>query len=137
MPQSITVQTLVKAPIDKVWDYWTSPQHVPGWSFASDDWEAYGAENDLRAGGRFKTTMAAKDKSFSFEFSGVNTAVKAPTLLEYKLDDERKVKVEFIDTPDGVKIVETFEAETANPVEMQRDGWQAFLENFKKYAESR
>ena len=132
----ITVQTLVQAPLSKVWTFWTSPEHIPGWSFASDDWEAYGAVNDLKAGGRFKTTLAAKNGGFSFDYSGVYTVVQEPRLLEFDLDDARHVKVEFTATPEGVKVVETFEAESQNPVEMQRGGWQAFLDNFKKYAES-
>lgn len=137
MPPVITVQILVQAPLQKVWDCWTDPKHIPGWSFASDDWEAYGAEADLRPGGRFKTTMAAKDRSFSFDFSGAYTAVQAPTLLEYDLDDQRHVKVEFKETAEGVQVTESFEAESQNPIEMQQAGWQAFLGNFKKYVESR
>lgn len=133
----ITVQTTVNAPLAKVWDCWTNPKHIPGWSFASDDWEAYGAENDLRVGGRFKTTLAAKDKSFSFDFGGVYTALKEQALIEYDMDDARHVKIEFTQTPEGVQVVEAFDAEASNPVEMQKDGWQAFLGNFKKYVESR
>jgi uncharacterized protein YndB with AHSA1/START domain len=133
-PQSGT--TLVNAAPETVWDCWTNPKHIPGWSFASEDWEAYDAENDLQKGGRFKTTMAAKDKSFSFDFIGTYTEVEAPVLLTFVLDDQRRVRVEFTQTPDGVRVVETFDAEDQNPPEMQQAGWQAFLENFRKYAES-
>ncbi len=134
----ITVETVVKAPIEKVWDYWNNPKHIPGWAFASDDWEAPSAENDIRTGGRFKTVMAAKDKSAAFDFTGTYTDVKEHSLIEYDMDgaDKRHVKVEFAQTPDGVKIIETFDPENENPEDMQRSGWQAILDNFRKYVES-
>lgn len=135
MKNPITVQTTVKAPISKVWDYWNKPEHIVHWAFASDDWEAPAAENDVRVGGKFKTTMAAKDKSSSFDFTGIYTVVKEHELIEYDMDDGRHVKVEFSETPDGIKLVETFDPENENPLEMQRSGWQAILNNFKKYVE--
>lgn len=131
----ITIQTTINAPMSKVWEYWNKPEHIEKWAFASDDWEAYGAENDLRTGGTFKTTMAAKDKSFSFEFGGVYTVVEEHALIEYDMDDGRHVKVEFTTVPEGVKVVETFDPEQENSEEMQRSGWQAILDNFKKYVE--
>jgi uncharacterized protein YndB with AHSA1/START domain len=134
--KTITVETTINAPIEKVWEYWNEPEHITGWAFASDDWEAPAAENDLRVGSKFKTTMAAKDKSASFDFTGVYTAVKEYQLIEYDLDDGRHVKVEFTEVPGGVKVVETFDPENENPDEMQRSGWQAILDNFKKYVES-
>lgn len=137
MKEPITVQSVVKAPIIKVWECWNKPQHITGWAFASDDWEAPAAENDLRVGGKFKTAMAAKDKSTGFDFTGTYAAVKDNELIEYDLDDGRHVKVEFEDTPSGVKVTETFEPENENPLEMQRSGWQAILDNFKKYVENR
>ena len=136
MNNPITVQTAVKAPMARVWEYWNKPEHITGWAFASDDWEAPAADNDLRVGGTFKTTMAAKDKSESFDFTGAYTAVKEHELIEYDMDDGRHVKVEFKDAPDGVKVTETFDPEEENPEEMQRGGWQSILDNFKKYAES-
>jgi uncharacterized protein YndB with AHSA1/START domain len=136
MKNAITVQTVVNAPVEKVWECWNRPEHITGWAFASDDWEAPAAENDLRVGGRFKTTMAAKDKSASFDFGGVYTCVKEHELIEYDMDDGRHVKVEFADSPQGVKITETFEPENTHPENVQRSGWQAILNNFKKYAEA-
>lgn len=133
---AITVQSVVKAPIEKVWEFWTKPEHVMRWTFASDEWEAPAAENDLRVGGKFKTRMAAKDKSAGFDFTGVYTDVKENKLIEYDMDDGRHVKVEFASAPEGVKVVESFEPEQAHPKEMQRSGWQAILDNFKKYVES-
>lgn len=132
----ITVQTTVNSPIDKVWEYWNKPEHISGWAFAQDDWEAYGAENDLRVGGKFKTTMAAKDKSSSFDFEGSYTTVEENRLIEYDLSDGRHVRVEFEPIQDGVKVIETFDPEGENTEELQRDGWQAILDNFKKYVES-
>ena len=132
----ITVQTTVNAPLEKVWEYWTLPEHITGWAFASDDWEALDPENDLRAGGKFKTTLSAKDKSFSFDFAGTYTEVKKHELIEYDMDDNRHVRITFSQTPNGVKVVETFDPESQNPIEMQEAGWQAFLDNFKKYTEA-
>jgi uncharacterized protein YndB with AHSA1/START domain len=147
--QPITVETIVNAPLEKVWEYWNEPQHITGWAFAQNDWEALNPENDLREGGKFKTTMAAKDKSVSFDFTGVYTKVGEHEMIEYTMDDPegdatrpygaggRHVKVEFKTTPDGgTKIVETFDPENENPPEMQRAGWQAILDNFKKYTEN-
>ena len=132
---SITVEATVKAPIQKVWACWTEPQHITKWCAASDDWHAPFAENDLRKGGRFKTTMAAKDGSMSFDFGGVYNEVEPNKLLVYTIDDGRKVKIAFAANGNEVKVVETFEAESTNPIEMQRGGWQAILDNFKKYTE--
>lgn len=138
----ITVQILINAPMEKIWDYWNKPEHITKWAFAQDDWEAPYAENDLRTGGKFKTTMAAKDKSTSFDFSGVYTVVKEHELIEYDMEKaateekSRHVKIEFSETPEGVKIIETFDPETENSEELQSSGWQAILDNFKKYAES-
>ena len=135
MKEGITVQTLVLAPIEKVWECWNKPEYIC-WAFASNDWEAPAAENDLHLGGRFKTVMTAKDKSTGFDFTGTYTAVKENELIKYDIDDGRHVKVEFENTPNGVKVSETFEPENENPLEMQRSGWQAILYNFKKYVES-
>lgn len=134
----ITIQTLVKAPLNKVWEAWNEPKHITNWAFASDDWEAPAANNDLRVSGRFKTTMSAKDKSASFDFTGTYTAVKEKELIEYTMDgdDQRHVKVTFEETPEGVLVTETFDPETENSEELQRNGWQAILDNFKKHAEA-
>jgi uncharacterized protein YndB with AHSA1/START domain len=137
MNNPITVQTIVKAPMQKVWECWNEPQHITQWAFADDSWEAPAAENDLRVGGKFKTTMAAKDKSSSFDFTGTYTAVNEHENIEYEMDDNgRHVKVVFTEVPEGVKIIETFDPENENSEEMQRNGWQAMLENFKKHVES-
>lgn len=132
----VTVQTTINAPVEKVWKLWSEPQHIMGWCNASDDWHAPYADNDLRAGGNFKTTMAAKDGSMQFDFGGTYSNVKEHELIEYALGDGRKVKIEFSGNGDQTTITETFDTEKTHPVEMQRDGWQAILDNFKKYTES-
>ena len=132
----ITVQTIVSAPVSKVWDYWNNPNHITKWAFAQDDWEAPAAENDLRIGGAFKTVMAAKDKSMSFDFEGKYTAIVKHALIEYNMSDGRHVKIEFAELPAGVKVTETFDPESENSEELQRTGWQAILDNFKKHVES-
>jgi uncharacterized protein YndB with AHSA1/START domain len=133
---AITLEATVNAPVEKVWKYWTDPKHIKGWAFASDDWHVPAAENDVRVDGRFTTTMAAKDGSFSFDFGGVYSSVQQNKSMEYIIDDGRKVKIEFSADGYGTRVVETFEPEDQNPIEMQRGGWQAILDNFKKYAET-
>jgi len=119
----------------KVWEHWTDPKHIKAWAFASNDWEAPSAENDLRAGGVFKTRMQAKDGSAGFDFGGTYTSVKEYELIEYDFGD-RHAKVVFEETSDGVKVTEIFDPEKENPEEMQRKGWQAILDNFKQYVEN-
>ena len=131
----ITIETSINVPVEKVWEFWTAPEHITQWTYASEDWHAPYADNDLRKEGKFKTTMAAKDNSFSFDFEGIYTNVKNYHLLEYVLADSRTVKIQFISIDKGTKVIETFDPEEVNPVEMQRGGWQAILDNFKKYAE--
>jgi uncharacterized protein YndB with AHSA1/START domain len=132
---AITVECTVNAGIDKVWACWNEPEHIMNWCSASEDWHVPAAESDLRVGGTFSTTMAAKDGSFSFDFAGVYTQVVKNELIEYTLNDDRKVKIVFSGRDNEVRITETFEAEDTNPLEMQQGGWQAILDNFKKYAE--
>jgi uncharacterized protein YndB with AHSA1/START domain len=132
---SITVEVQVNAAIDKVWQYWTEPVHIVNWNFASDDWCAPKATNDLKVGGKFSSRMEAKDGTIGFDFSGVYDQVKMNEIIDYTLDDDRKVKIVFSASEDGTKLIETFEAETENSIELQKGGWQAILNNFKKYAE--
>ena len=133
---AITVESAVNAPVEKVWKYWSDPEHITKWATASDDWHAPYADNDLRPDGKFKTTMAAKDGSFSFDFEGVYTTVQPNKLIEYVMSDGRKVKVVFSENGNETKITETFDPETENPLDMQRGGWQAILDNFRKHTES-
>ncbi|MBL7967101.1 MAG: SRPBCC domain-containing protein [Prolixibacteraceae bacterium] len=133
---TITVETLVHLPVEKVWKYWTEPQHITKWNAASDDWHTPRAENDLRVGGRFTSRMEAKDGSFGFDFGGTYSQVETHRLIAYAMDDDRKVQIVFGPGEKGTRIVESFEAESENSLELQQTGWQAILNNFKKYAES-
>jgi uncharacterized protein YndB with AHSA1/START domain len=133
---TITVRNAVNAPLNKVWEFWTLPQHITQWNNASDDWHTPRAENDLRVGGKFMARMEAKDGSFGFDFGGVYDEIKPNELIAYTLGDGRKVRITFSASQDATKIVETFEAESTNSIEMQRAGWQAILDNFKKYTET-
>ena len=135
IPVVITVEINVNASIGKVWSYWTEPEHIKKWNNASPDWHTPAAENDLRIGGRFSSTMAAKDGSMSFDFWGVYTTVQTNQKIEYTLGDGRKVKIVFTEEGKNVKVVEHFEAESENSVDMQKGGWQAIMDNFKKYIE--
>jgi uncharacterized protein YndB with AHSA1/START domain len=133
---TITVGTTVNAPAEKVWDFFNAPEHIVKWGAASPDWHTVRAENDLQVGGKFNYRMEAKDGSFGFDFSGAYEEVEANKLIAYTMDDTRKVKITFTTEGSATTLKETFEAETENPVEMQKAGWQAILDNFKQYTES-
>ena len=132
----ITVETTVNAPVAKVWDAWTNPDHIVKWNHASDDWHSPRATNDLRIGGKFTARMEAKDGSMGFDFEGTYGEVKPNEYLEYTIPDGRVVKVSFTDKGDATSVVEQFDAENVHSAEMQQAGWQAILDNFKKYTES-
>ena len=132
----ITVENTINAPVEKVWEYWNGPGHIVKWAAASDDWHTTSSENDLRVGGSFNSRMEAKDGSFGFDFGGVYDEVRINEFIEYTLGDGRNVKIVFISQETGTSVVESFDAEQTHPVEMKRVGWQAILDNFKKYTES-
>jgi len=132
----ITVSATINAVVDTVWELWTSPKHITKWNYASNDWHTPRAENDLRVGGRFLSRMEAKDGSMGFDFTGTYKVVKTNELIEYVIDDGRKVRTEFINKGKRTKIVVTFEAESVNSPEQQQSGWQSIMDNFKSYAET-
>lgn len=132
----ITVEANVNAPVSKVWEYWNGPDHITKWNSASDDWHTPWAKNDLRVGGSLSARMEARDGSFGFDFGGVYDEVKPNEYIEYTLGDGRKVKISFKSSGNSTHISESFDAETQNSEEMQRMGWQAILNSFKKYAEA-
>lgn len=134
-PTQITVETSVAMPIEKVWRYWTEPQHIIHWNNASPDWHTPTAENDLQIGGSFTYRMEAKDGSFGFDFGGVYTDVKPHEFISYVMGDDREVEIRFVLESDAIHIKETFDAEKENTVELQRFGWQCILDNFKAYTE--
>lgn len=132
----ITISATIHASPTEVWEKWISVEGVKHWAFASDDWAAEGIENDARKGGSFKSRQYAKDGSFEFIFGGTYDAVEPEKHATYTLDDGRKVEITFEKAPKGVHIVQRFEPETMNPEKQQREGWQTYLDNFKKYVES-
>lgn len=132
----ITVEATVHAPVEKVWNFWTDPAHIIHWNHASDDWHSPTAENDLRVGGSFSSRMEAKDGSMGFDFAGVYDKVDQYKEIAYSMEDGRKVSIQFMAKGNQTIVKETFEAEQTFPAEMQQQGWQAILNNFKRYAES-
>ncbi len=132
----ITVQCKVNAPIETVWECWTTPEHIKKWNNASDDWYTPFAENDLNLGGKFKYTMASKDGTMSFDFVGEYTLIVQNEIIEYILDDERRVEISFNETPNGVEVIEKFDPENENSEDLQHKGWKAIISNFKIYVES-
>lgn len=132
---NVTVESTILAPVSQVWKKWTTPTDIEKWNNASDDWHTPFAKNDLRVGGKFLSRMEAKDGSMGFDLSGVYDEIIPETLIRYTLDDGRKVKVIFAKQGDHTQVTETFEAENTHPIEMQKGGWQAILDNFKSYAE--
>lgn len=133
---NITDETLVKAPVAKVWSAYTTPADIKQWNAASDDWHTTHAAVDLRVGGAFTSRMEAKDGSFGFDFAGTYTKIVPQQLIEYSFGDRTAV-VEFVSGASGVTVRVTFDAESEHPVEAQRQGWQAILTNFAKHVEAR
>jgi uncharacterized protein YndB with AHSA1/START domain len=132
----ITVETTVKAPVEKAWNYFTLPEHVTKWNQASDDWHTPSGTNDLRVGGSFSYRMEAKDGSFGFDFGGIYDEVISNKRFAYTMSDGRKVEVHFKSNGSETTVTETFDAENTHSVEMQKGGWQAILDSYKKYTET-
>ncbi|MGB5820761.1 MAG: SRPBCC domain-containing protein [Saonia sp.] len=134
--KAITVQTKINDTLEKVWDRYTKPGHIIHWNFATPEWRCPTANNDVRVGGVLNTRMEAKDGSMGFDFIATYTQVKPMVHLEYSLEDNRKVNVFFAQDGNMVTVTGTFEPEKSNPEEMQQQGWQSIMDNFKKYVES-
>ncbi|MBM9591225.1 SRPBCC family protein [Leptospira sp. 201903075] len=132
----ITVQSTISADQKKVWDYYTKPEHIIHWNFASDDWQCPWAKNDLRVGGKYSARMEAKDGSFGFEFEATYDNITDQKSFTYTMEDGRKASVLLEPIGNKTQVTVKFDAEDQNPVEMQQGGWQAILDNFKKYTES-
>ncbi len=132
---AIKVAVTIDAHIQEVWKLWTLPEHITKWNEPSSEWHTPQAQNDLRVGGRFVYRMEARDGSLGFDFGGIYDKIKLNELIEYTLDDGRKVKVAFTQKGASTFLMETFEAEQTHPAEMQQAGWQSILESFKNYAE--
>lgn len=132
----ITVQVIINAPVEEVWKKWTTPQDIVKWNNASEEWHTTKAEVDLSPGGKFLSRMEAKDGSFGFDFEGVYDEIVQHKYIEYHLADNRKVKINFNSNGKQTMVSESFDPESIHSYDMQRKGWQAILENFRKYAEA-
>lgn len=133
----ITVETVVRAEPAKVWDAWNTPEDIMQWNAASEDWHTTQSSVDLREGGAFSSRMEAKDGSMGFDFAGTYTRVVPGKLLEYALGDDREVSIEFVEQADGVLVRETFDGDNEYPAEMQQQGWQSILDNFRRHVEAK
>lgn len=133
--KKLTITATIGATPEKIWECWTDPKHITGWNFAIDDWQCPWAENDLRPGGKYKARMEAKDGSFGFEFEATYDEVKHLEKITYTMADGRTATTTFTSGPAGVEVQTVFDAEEQNALEMQQNGWQAILNNFKKYVE--
>ena len=131
----ITIEATISANTNKVWDYWTKPEHITKWNFADPSWQCPSAENDLRVGGKYNARMEAKDESFGFDFEATYIEVVDQEKLTYTMEDGRTSTTVFENLGDKTKVTTVFDAEAENPVEMQKNGWQAILNKFKAYVE--
>jgi uncharacterized protein YndB with AHSA1/START domain len=131
----ITVEAIIEAPIDIVWNFWTKPEHVQHWNFASPDWHCPKATSDFNVGGEFHYIMAAKDGSVDFDFCGTFTKILDRSFIEIFLEDGRELNIQFESEGEHTKIIETFEPEEVNSIELQKQGWQSILNQFKQYVE--
>lgn len=131
----IKVMVQMNKPLDRVWRYYTDPEHVKQWNYASDDWYCPKAENDLCEGGRFCYTMASRDGKAEFDFEGIYTKVIPMSHIAYAMEDGRQVTVDFIEKGDMTEVVVDFDAEGENKLELQRQGWQSILDQFKNHVE--
>ena len=131
----ITVQTTINKDSETVWECWTDPEHITQWNFAADSWCCPRAENDIRVGGKYMARMEAKDGSFGFDFEAIYDEVIEHKKIAYTMTDGRKATTVFERSGKGTLVTTIFDAEDQNPLEMQKGGWQAILNNFKAYVE--
>ena len=136
MATAIVVKVKVAANIEKVWTSWTTPSLITQWNFANDDWCCPSAENNFEVGGRFTSRMESKNGEMGFDFSGIYDEIIKYKFIRYTLDDGRKVSIKFNSLGDATEIVESFEPEATNTMEMQKTGWQMILDNFRKFVEN-
>lgn len=134
--KTIKVENIIDKNVKEVWEFWTNPEHIVNWNFASPEWHCPKAEHELKVGGMLKYHMAARDGSLAFDYVATFSIVKPNELLEYTLGDGRKVSIEFIENGNTTQIIESFEIEDESSIDIQRQGWQAILDNFKKYVEA-
>lgn len=137
MATKIKIEATIHSPLKKVWSYWTEPTHITQWNFAIPEWHCPKAENDLKVGGKYSARMEARDGSFGFDFEAIYDEVIPQKVLAYTMPDGRKVITSFDESGANTKVTTIFDAETQNPEEMQKNGWQSILNNFKKYVEAK
>ena len=133
----LTITTLIRQPLDRVWQLYTLPEHIVQWNFATSDWYCPSAVNDLREGGEFNWRMESKDGRMGFDLKGTYTEVTPGEMIAYRLEDGRRSVVKFDEEEGNSRVTVSFEAEKDNPADLQRNGWQAILDNFCRYAEQR
>ncbi len=136
MDEKIKINTKINAPIQKVWDYYNNPEHVTKWNAATEDWHSPKAVNDLKVGGSFNYRMEARDGSEGFDFTGIYDKIDINKFIQYTMTDGRVVKIQFNGDESSTAIEIEFDAETFNTIEVQKDGWQSILNNFKNYVEN-
>lgn len=134
--EKITIEAEVRAPMFQVWEAYTNAEHIVHWNFASDDWCCPSATVDFKVGGKHSARMEAKDGSFGFDFEYIYTEIEMHRKISYKMLDDRNAEVQFKENADATIVTVCFDAENQNPIDMQKQGWQAILNNFKKYAEN-
>jgi uncharacterized protein YndB with AHSA1/START domain len=136
MTEPITISTIIRVAKEKVWDCYTLPEHIIRWNFATPDWHCPAAHNNLTPGGTYHARMEAKDGSFAFDFKATYQQIIPYDSFQFVMDDGRKVHFSLEESEAGTIVNIAFDAENVNPLEMQRQGWQAILDNFKNYTES-
>ena len=134
--QKVEIEALISADLSKVWSYWTSPEHITKWNFAVPEWCCPSATNDLRRGGKYQARMEARDGSVGFDFEAIYDEVLERKRIAYTMTDGRKAITNFEQVGSSTKVNTVFDAEMTNPIEMQKNGWQAILNTFKKYVEN-
>ncbi len=135
MNQKIQITATIQSPINKVWEYWTNPIHITKWNFATPEWHCPSATNDLKVGGKYVARMEAKDGSFGFDFAVTYTQIENLKFISYIMEDGRVAETKFVDNGTSAFVETVFDAETENPIELQQNGWQSILNNFKNYVE--
>jgi uncharacterized protein YndB with AHSA1/START domain len=134
---TLTIQATIAVEKQKAWEYYTLPEHITQWNFASEDWHCPSATNDLQVGGKYSAHMAAKDGSFEFDFEAIYQEIIPFEKIRYTLLDDREVSINFESKENHTHVTINFEAESENSLELQQNGWQAILNNYKKYCESK
>jgi uncharacterized protein YndB with AHSA1/START domain len=136
MSNKITVTATINAAVQKTWDYYTNPEHITQWNFADPSWQCPYATNDMKPGGRYVARMEAKDGSFGFDFEAIYEQVDEGKGFTYTMPNGRQVTVAFNENGQQTGIDVVFDPEEEHPLDMQKAGWQAILNNFKKYTEA-